>query len=159
MISLIRHHHIINASIRNAIRYCPPSISTHRSPLHKHFNLSSSPSSSYTTRTMAIESLVQDAIKQNKVVVFSKSYCPYCKSAKALLKERNVKDTEVKIFELDEIEDGPAIQQYLASGKGPGKAQRTVPNIFIKEQHIGGSDDLRDFDRKGSLVKLLEGAA
>ncbi|KDQ12236.1 hypothetical protein BOTBODRAFT_34516 [Botryobasidium botryosum FD-172 SS1] len=98
---------------------------------------------------MAVESLVNDAIKDHKVVVFSKSYCPFCKSAKALLKERNAED--VKVFELDEIDNGSAIQDFLATKT----KQRTVPNIFIKEEHIGGSDDLKDLDRQGKLVKLL----
>lgn len=59
--------------------------------------------------------------------------------------------TEFFVIELDEVEDGDAIQDYLAQKTG----QRTVPNIFIKQQHIGGCDDLLRIKASGQLQKLL----
>jgi glutaredoxin 3 len=59
--------------------------------------------------------------------------------------------TEFFVIELDEVEDGDAIQAYLAQKTG----QRTVPNIFIKQQHIGGCDDLLRIKASGQLQKLL----
>ncbi|KIJ34499.1 hypothetical protein M422DRAFT_263468 [Sphaerobolus stellatus SS14] len=49
---------------------------------------------------MSVETLVNDQISNNKVVVFSKTYCPYCKAAKATLKQEvkasnNVQDDDV----------------------------------------------------------------
>lgn len=47
--------------------------------------------------------------------------------------------------------DGAAIQDYLQQKTG----QRTVPNIFINQKHIGGCDDLLSAERSGSLQKAL----
>ena len=54
---------------------------------------------------------VNDRIKSNKVVVFSKTYCPYCTMAKSALKEAGLKD--YFLMELDEVEDGAAMQDAL----------------------------------------------
>lgn len=72
----------------------------------------------------------------------------YCVKAKAVLQEFGV---EFFVMELDKEKNGSAIQQYLAEKTG----QRTVPNIFINQQHIGGCDDLLATKANGSLKKLL----
>ncbi|KAI9030961.1 glutaredoxin-1 [Phycomyces nitens] len=95
-----------------------------------------------------IEQFVKDSIANNKVVVFSKSYCPYCTKAKKILAEF---DVEVFIVELDKHADGAAIQNYLLTLTG----QRTVPNIFINTKHIGGCDSLTAIYNSGELKKLL----
>lgn len=98
-------------------------------------------------------------------MVFSKSYCPYCKSAKALLEKSGA---VYKAIELDEEcklycslwqhsteanstpADGSDIQNALETISG----QRTVPNIYIKQKHIGGSSDLNALGGKlGGLLK------
>jgi len=99
---------------------------------------------------MSAKEVVETTIDGNKVVVFSKSWCPYCRRAKALLREL-LGDDGVKVLELDQREDGDAIQGYL----GEKTRQRTVPNIFINKKHIGGSDDLSALNASGELVKLL----
>lgn len=83
-------------------------------------------------------------------MVFSKSYCPYCKATKDLLNKLGVKDS--KIFELDNMDEGSDMQQYLAEKTG----QRTVPNVFISGDHIGGNSDLQALNEKGQLKKLLK---
>ncbi|KAL0088496.1 thioredoxin-like protein [Phycomyces blakesleeanus] len=95
-----------------------------------------------------IEKFVNDSIANNKVVVFSKSYCPYCTKAKKILADLKV---EVFIVELDKHADGAAIQDYLQTLTG----QRTVPNIFINTKHIGGCDSLTAIYNSGELQKLL----
>jgi glutaredoxin 3 len=95
-----------------------------------------------------VKQLVEQAIKSNKVIVFSKSYCPYCVEAKRILSS---KGTPFELFELDQRTDGSAIQQYLQSKTG----QRTVPNIFINQGHIGGCDDLKSAERSKKLDALL----
>lgn len=50
-------------------------------------------------------------------------------------------------------EQGTAIQAYLLQKTG----QRTVPNVFIGQKHIGGSDTLNELHEQGELVKLLVG--
>lgn len=107
----------------------------------------------------------QQIINENGVVVFSKSYCPYCKATKSLLDEKNAK---YELLELDQIcksivlrsqthsndslADGSALQDALEEITG----QRSVPNIFIKQQHIGGNSDLQA--KKSQLDSLLQGA-
>ncbi|KAI9009504.1 glutaredoxin-1 [Gaertneriomyces semiglobifer] len=96
----------------------------------------------------AAKDLVEKAIKENHVMVFSKSYCPYCQKAKRLLDSLNVKYVA---WELDTRNDGQAIQDYLKEKTG----QRTVPNIFINGTHVGGSDDLHAAQSSGKLKQLL----
>ncbi|EFQ97960.1 glutaredoxin [Nannizzia gypsea CBS 118893] len=88
-------------------------------------------------------------IAENGVVVFSKSYCPYCNETKALLNSRGAK---FFVMELDKVDDGSAIQSALQEITN----QRTVPNIFINHQHIGGNSDL--VARSGQLTALLKDA-
>jgi len=91
----------------------------------------------------------QSIIDENPVVVFSKSYCPYCKASKALLSEKGAK---FYVLELDQIDDGADLQDALEEMTH----QRSVPNIFIKKQHIGGNSDLQS--KKGDLSTLLKNA-
>lgn len=86
--------------------------------------------------------------ESNHVVVWSKKNCAYCTRAKKLLESFNV---EYVVHELDELPNGRAIQNQLAHLTG----QKTVPNIFVNNQHIGGNDDLRDIERSGRLLFLL----
>jgi glutaredoxin 3 len=93
----------------------------------------------------------QALINENALVVFSKSYCPYCVSVKSLLKSLGA---EAKIIELDKESDGSAIQGALAKLTG----QRTVPSVFIAGKHIGGCDDTKAMHSKGKLMPLLKDA-
>ncbi|KAF9949616.1 hypothetical protein BGZ70_001698 [Mortierella alpina] len=95
-----------------------------------------------------ITTRVNDIIANNRVVVFSKTYCPYCTKAKNALAKHHA---EAHIVELDNEDDGAAIQAYLLELTG----QRTVPNIFINHKHIGGCDDLMNLDKNGQLKTLL----
>ncbi|OLN96715.1 Glutaredoxin [Colletotrichum chlorophyti] len=94
---------------------------------------------------------VQQIIDDNKVVVFSKSYCPYCRQTKSTLDELN---TDYTVLELDQIDDGAAIQDILQDISG----QRTVPNAFIAQKHIGGNSDLQNLLKGGKLENLLREA-
>ncbi|KAF9567458.1 glutaredoxin [Mortierella alpina] len=107
-------------------------------------------SSSTLTPEMAsqIKTRVDDIIANNAVVVFSKTWCPYCTKAKNLLAKLKA---NAHIVELDEEEDGAAIQAYLRELTKQG----TVPNIFINQQHIGGCDDLFALEKNGQLKTLL----
>jgi len=61
------------------------------------------------------------------------------------------KEEDIEILELDEREDGDAIQAYLLEKTG----QRTVPNVFINEKHVGGNDSVQAAKSSGELQKLL----
>jgi glutaredoxin 3 len=87
-------------------------------------------------------------IDKNEVVVFSKSYCPYCTATKNLMSDMKI---DAKVYELDQRKDGDAIQAALLDMTG----QRTVPNVFIKGQHIGGNDKTQAAARSGKLQEML----
>jgi len=93
---------------------------------------------------------VDDLIKAHKVVVFSKTSCPFCTKAKNLLKELNAVAHTVELDKLDPA-DGPLIQEALKKKT----KQSTVPNIFINGKHIGGCDDTVKLHSQGKLVPLL----
>ncbi|KAI1970459.1 Glutaredoxin [Ophidiomyces ophidiicola] len=97
----------------------------------------------------AAKQKTQQVISDHAVVVFSKSYCPYCTATKNLL---TLEGADFYTMELDQVDDGAAIQNALEEITH----QRTVPNIFIKQKHIGGNFDLQA--RKGELKSLLKEA-
>ncbi|KAI8986050.1 glutaredoxin [Pilobolus umbonatus] len=101
--------------------------------------------------TQAIRDLVKRSIVDNKVMIFSKSYCPYCNGAKKLFSDINV---PYQSMELDEDLDGEAIQSTLIELTN----KRTVPNIFINQKHIGGYDDLKSVYDNGKLEKIFKEA-
>ncbi|GAB0139240.1 hypothetical protein EsDP_00007453 [Epichloe bromicola] len=94
---------------------------------------------------------VQDLINKSSVVVFSKSYCPYCRATKQTLDGLKV---EYDLLELDQESDGAALQDALEEISG----QRTVPNVYIKQKHIGGNSDVQSLQKSGKLETLLKDA-
>jgi glutaredoxin 3 len=80
-----------------------------------------------------------------QVVMYTKSWCPYCERARALLKAKGVAFTEI------DIESQPEQRQEMIRRCG----RRTVPQIFIGTRHIGGSDDVHELDAAGGLDPLL----
>jgi glutaredoxin 3 len=94
------------------------------------------------------EEFAKKQIDGNKVVVFSKSYCPFCSKTKDTLREMGV---EAAIFELNEMDDGSAIQGALLDITG----QRTVPNVFVNGRHLGGNDSLQAAKKSGELQRML----
>lgn len=81
-----------------------------------------------------------------KVEIYTKAFCPYCSRAKALLGTKGV-DFE----EYDIGIDRPKRAEMLQRANGGS----TVPQIFIDDRHIGGSDDIFALDRQGQLDPLL----
>jgi len=113
-------------------------------------------SSPRTTMSTQIQQTVEKAIAENKIVIFSKSYCPFCQKAKTLLNSdfAHLK-AQIYVKELDLDDDGPEVQKYLKEKTG----QSTVPNIFINKKHVGGSDDLASLKSRDKLAGLVEGTA
>jgi glutaredoxin 3 len=85
-----------------------------------------------------------------KVEIYTTALCPYCRRAKALLDKKGVAYTE---YEVD-VTPGK-LDEMLKRSAGRG----TVPQIFIDDRGIGGSDDLYALDRQGKLDRLLGRAA
>ncbi len=82
--------------------------------------------------------------------MFAKSYCGYCARAKGVLEARGI---PFHSLDLDTRPDGAAVQEALYSLT----QQRTVPNLFIQGQHLGGSTDLEEAARSGRLAEMLRG--
>jgi glutaredoxin 3 len=80
------------------------------------------------------------------VKIYTTGSCPYCIQAKQLLKSRGV-------VALDEVRVDQVAGERQKMMDITGR--RTVPQIFIGEQHIGGCDDLIALDSKGGLLPLL----
>jgi glutaredoxin 3 len=80
----------------------------------------------------------------SKVVIYTKESCPYCTMAKELLKERKMAFEEIRI-DLDESKRDEMIR--LSN-------RRTVPQIFIDGQSMGGYDDLAALAKSGKLKNL-----
>ena len=82
-----------------------------------------------------------------KVTIYTTIFCPYCMAAKSLLNKKGV-DYE----EIDVSGDFQLRQTMTERSNGC----RTVPQIFIGEQHVGGYDDMSALDRAGRLDPLLQ---
>jgi glutaredoxin 3 len=79
------------------------------------------------------------------VVMYTTGWCPYCDRARRLLSAKNV--------EFDEIDVDSAPEKRAEMQQRSGR--RTVPQIFIGETHVGGSDDLHALEDAGKLDALL----
>ncbi len=82
-----------------------------------------------------------------KVIVYSSANCSYCTRAKQLLESKGIEYEEIRV-DLDAQAREKMMEQ---SGR------RTVPQIFINDQSIGGYDDLYALDKAGKLDALLTG--
>ncbi len=80
------------------------------------------------------------------VEIYTWSTCPFCIRAKALLTKKGVEFTE---YCIDGDEAARAEMAERANGR------RSLPQIFINNQHIGGSDDLYALNAQGKLDLLL----
>jgi glutaredoxin 3 len=80
------------------------------------------------------------------VTIYTTPICPYCLSAKQLLKRKAVAYTEI-----DVSRDASARETMMIKS-----GRHTVPQIWIGGRHIGGCDDLYDLDRAGQLDPLLK---
>lgn len=96
-----------------------------------------------------LEQTIQQTVAAEPVVIYSKSWCPYCAQCKALFDDMSQPYTAI---ELDEREDGEQLQTALLGLT----QQRTVPNVFVCGQHLGGNDDTQAAARSGKLAAMLE---
>ncbi|BAC08459.1 glutaredoxin 3 [Thermosynechococcus vestitus] len=85
-----------------------------------------------------------------KVEIYTWSRCPFCIRAKQLLTQKGVKFTEYVI-------DGDEVARDAMAKRAHGR--RSLPQIFIDNEHIGGCDDLYALEAQGKLDALLQGVA
>ena len=81
------------------------------------------------------------------VKVYTKTHCPYCVRAKALLDRKGVAYEEI------DAEHDDALRTWLVEATG----QRTVPQIFVGDRSLGGFSDIDALDRQGKLDAILRG--
>jgi glutaredoxin 3 len=81
------------------------------------------------------------------VEIYTWSTCPFCIKAKQLLDRKGVEYTEISV-------DGDEPGRAAMADRGDGR--KSVPQIFINDQHIGGCDDIHALDRQGELDRLLQ---
>jgi len=80
-----------------------------------------------------------------RIVMYSKSWCPYCRMAQRLLAAKGQQWDEV------DIEDEPDRRGEMVERSG----RTTVPQIWIGERHVGGFEELSRLDASGELDRLL----
>ncbi|XP_075744499.1 uncharacterized protein LOC142803261 [Rhipicephalus microplus] len=97
----------------------------------------------------AAKAFVDETLDENPVVIFSKSYCPFCKKAKQIFDGLGV---SYEAVELDSRKDGTDIQKVLTDMTGAS----TVPRVFVKKECLGGASDLEDMNRNNKLKPLLK---
>jgi glutaredoxin 3 len=81
------------------------------------------------------------------VEIYTWSTCPFCIKAKQLLDRKGVEYTEHCL-------DGDEPGRSQMADRGDGR--KSVPQIFINDQHIGGCDNIHALDRQGELDQLLQ---
>jgi glutaredoxin 3 len=81
------------------------------------------------------------------ITMYTTSWCPYCSRARSLLKSKGA------TFDDIDIEEAPEKRAEMQARSG----RRTVPQIFIGDQHVGGCDDLHALEAAGKLDALLAG--
>ena len=82
----------------------------------------------------------------SKVLIYTGPSCPYCIAAKTLLKNKKVSFEEINLGEQPD-----KMNEMLQKSGG----RRTVPQIFVGETHVGGSDELHALEKAGKLNSLL----
>ncbi|MBA4324556.1 MAG: glutaredoxin 3 [Rhodobacter sp.] len=80
------------------------------------------------------------------VEIYTTPFCPYCHAAKRLLQKKGASYSEI------DVSQDPALRAQMTQR---ANGRRTVPQIFIGAQHVGGSDDLHALDHAGKLDPML----
>lgn len=81
-----------------------------------------------------------------QVEIYSSMFCPFCSRAKHLLAQKGVEFIEI------DVDTSPGRRNEMLER---ANGQHTVPQIFIDNRHVGGSDDLAALDRAGQLDGML----
>jgi len=97
---------------------------------------------------------IKAAIETGNVVMVAKSYCPFCKKAKAILEEYGINASKYTIFDIDlDTPDMAEIQAYMGEVTGA----KSVPRVFIGGKFVGGADGVTELHTSGKLRELLTG--
>ncbi len=83
--------------------------------------------------------------EKNHVLLYTSAICPYCVAAKNFLKSKGLDYAEIR------VDTKPGAMEEMMQRTG----RRSVPQIFINNQHLGGYDDMIALDRAGKFQPLL----
>ena len=135
-----------------------------------------------------VQKQIKDLIESTNIVIYSKSYCPYCRQAKMMLQsilsdmkvaDDDDNDSDNNYYKVIEMDDGQHLgwqtqvaeiaKSYITEDNcndndtddaNNNNCQynntRSVPQIFINQQYIGGADDLTDLYTSGKLITMLK---
>jgi len=81
------------------------------------------------------------------ILLYTMGHCPYCKRAKALLRDKGITDWQEHDLEI--------VPEKRSEMLDRSSGRRTVPQIFIGNTHVGGADDLFKLEADGHLDLLL----
>ena len=95
-----------------------------------------------------LEAAIRQKNAESPVVVYSKSWCPFCVRVKDLMVTMGV---QAKVVELDQVVEGDEIQAALQGMTGV----RTVPQVFVGGAFVGGCDDTMRLHGAGELMPIL----
>lgn len=85
-------------------------------------------------------------MSRREVVIYTTMFCPYCRNAKSLLDGKGVGYQEIPV-------DGDRAARLAMSRRAGGRT--SVPQIFVGDDHIGGSDELYALEQAGKLDTIL----
>ena len=82
-----------------------------------------------------------------KITVYTGPICNYCDATKRLLKRNSLEFTEIDISSGSEV-----LEEMISKSNG----QRTIPQIFFDDLHIGGYNEIRELERQKKLLEFLK---
>ncbi len=81
-----------------------------------------------------------------RILMYTTAICPYCVNAKKLFAQKGMVVEEIR------VDQNPELRHQMMEKSG----QRTVPQIWIDDYHVGGFTDLLALEKKGQLDSLLQ---
>ena len=110
------------------------------------------PNTSSFLKMSEVKEKIDTLLQEKKIVVISKSYCPFCKKAKQVLAKYKIAKEHIAILEIENDSSCEEIQKYMQVLTGG----RSVPRVFIGGKCIGGGDETMALHNKGKLEPLLK---
>merc|ERR1711918_170436 len=92
-------------------------------------------------------------INEKKMVVFTKSYCPYSRALREMLDANGLKD-KYWVFEIDRENHGNELHKALKEKSG----RLTIPNVYLNRENLGGDEEVEAMAKDGSLNRKLTAA-
>ena len=82
-----------------------------------------------------------------KITVYTGPICNYCDATKRLLKRNSLEFTEIDVSSGSEV-----LEEMISKSNG----QRTIPQIFFDNLHIGGYNEIRELEKQKKLLEFLK---